>query len=130
MTITDMYFCNYKFVDVFIIYRELWKRSILLGDWLIRNCLVHECMRLYRYCIIILVMVILLIVTILWPQSFDVEFIVSPVNTVIEMICLGKVVRVCLYQQPCVCVCCLLYRESDGGADKKELVVIYEVSNH
>ena len=129
MTITDMYFCNYKFVDVFIIYRELWKRSILLGDWLIRNCLVHECMRLYRYCIIILVMVILLIVTILWPQSFDVEFIVSPVNTVIEMICLG-IVRVCLYQQPCVCVCCLLYRESDGGADKKELVVIYEVSNH
>ena len=50
------------------------------------------------------------------------EFIVSPLNAIIEMECLGTVVLVLII--PPVC----LYRESDHRADKKELVVVYEVS--
>lgn len=50
----------------------------------------------------------------------------SPLNAVVEMECLGTVVPVQSYQ---LCVYCFLYRESDHRADKKELVVVYEVSD-
>ena len=48
----------------------------------------------------------------------------SPLNALIEMECLGIVNNHQLF------VYCFLYRESDNRADKKELVVIYEVSKH
>ena len=66
---------------------------------------------------------------ILGLQSFDVEFIVAPIKIVIEMECLGIVMPIYGHAYHYVFTI-FLYRKSDCGTDKKELVVIYEVSKY
>lgn len=53
----------------------------------------------------------------------------SPIKIVIEMECLGIVMSIYGHAYHCLFTT-FQHRKSDCGTDKKELVVIYEVSKH